>query len=364
MMKMGLYKVYTMNTESAEEAKKMAYGVKLMDDFRKWAALYGEEKLKKFQNPFGCVHKIVYFVLEGTNYNWKNLHSASRLELFFAKLAECGMQGSSRKKYAQGFRQFIDYISSRGSEGPENLYLTNVTSVVRALGHLDKKHSSLATTEKRRKEHQRAFDPHSFHNEDYIKLKAGVEEFMAPVLLRLSRNRLLEGDLPHLTAYLCFLVSFLFGHRPGVPENMTVEEFMNRQATDEIREIVREETFCHHEAQRRKMNIIVKKLPEQEGVDDVTQVKQIIQKQLQLPVPTILKATRLGEKLPTTQNSVSRYQPLLIQLPESEIALKRQIVQMSYVKRKSLQTFFRNDVPKRFRTAGSISEPLSRGPKN
>ncbi|KAK2721980.1 hypothetical protein QYM36_002520 [Artemia franciscana] len=233
MMKMGLYKVYTMNTESAEEAKKMAYGVKLMDDFRKWAALYGEEKLKKFQNPFGCVHKIVYFVLEGTNYNWKNLHSASRLELFFAKLAECGMQGSSRKKYAQGFRQFIDYISSRGSEGPENLYLTNVTSVVRALGHLDKKHSSLATTEKRRKEHQRAFDPHSFHNEDYIKLKAGVEEFMAPVLLRLSRNRLLEGDLPHLTAYLCFLVSFLFGHRPGVPENMTVEEFMNRQAENE-----------------------------------------------------------------------------------------------------------------------------------
>ena len=232
-MKMGLYKVYTMNTESAEEAKKMAYGVKLMDDFRKWAALYGEEKLKKFQNPFGCVHKIVYFVLEGTNYNWKNLHSASRLELFFAKLAECGMQGSSRKKYAQGFRQFIDYISSRGSEGPENLYLTNVTSVVRALGHLDKKHSSLATTEKRRKEHQRAFDPHSFHNEDYIKLKAGVEEFMAPVLLRLSRNRLLEGDLPHLTAYLCFLVSFWFGHRPGVPENMTVEEFMNRQAVKE-----------------------------------------------------------------------------------------------------------------------------------
>ncbi|KAK2714379.1 hypothetical protein QYM36_008817 [Artemia franciscana] len=135
------------------------------------------------------------------------------------------------------------------------------------------------------------------------------------------------------------------------------------QQTDEIREIVREETFCHHEAQLRKMNIIVKNLPEQEGVDDVTQVKQIIQNQLQLPVPTILKATRLGEKKPTTQNSVSRYQPLLIQLPESEIALKRQIVQMSYVKRKSLLKFFRNDVPKRFRTAGSISEPLSRGPK-
>ncbi|KAK2702064.1 hypothetical protein QYM36_019322 [Artemia franciscana] len=36
------------------------------------------------------------------------------------------------------------------------------------------------------------------------------------------------------------------------------------QQTDEIREIIREETFCHHEAQRRKINIIVKNLPEQE----------------------------------------------------------------------------------------------------
>ena len=45
------------------------------------------------------------------------------------------------------------------------------------------------------------------------------------------------------------------------------------QQTDEIREIVREETFCHHEAQRRKMNIIVKNIPELEGVDDITQVK-------------------------------------------------------------------------------------------
>ncbi|XP_065559552.1 uncharacterized protein LOC136026781 [Artemia franciscana] len=233
MMKMGLYKVYTMNTKSAEEAKKMAKGVKLLEDFRKWAALDGEEKSKKLQNPFGCIQKIVYFVLEGTNYNWMNLHSASRVELFFAKLAECGMQGSSRLKYAQGFRKFIDYISSRGSEGPENLDLTLVASVIRALGHLDRKNSSLATREKRHKEHQRAFDPHSFNNDDYIKLKAGVEEFMAPGLLRLSKNRLLDGDLSNLTAYLCYLVSFLFGHRPGVPENMTVDEFMNRQAVKE-----------------------------------------------------------------------------------------------------------------------------------
>ena len=138
------------------------------------------------------------------------------------------------------------------------------------------------------------------------------------------------------------------------------------QQTYEIREIVREVTFCHHEAQERKMNITVKHLPEQKGLDDVTQVKQIIQNQLQLPVPTVLKTTRHGgwEKKPTTQNSLTRYQPLLIQLPESEIALKRQIVQMSYMKRKSLQTFFRNDEPKLLRRAGSISEPLSRGPKN
>ncbi|KAK2713701.1 hypothetical protein QYM36_009544 [Artemia franciscana] len=53
------------------------------------------------------------------------------------------------------------------------------------------------------------------------------------------------------------------------------------QQTDDIREIVREETFCHHDTQRRIMNIIVKKIQEQEGVDDVIQVKPIIKNQLQ-----------------------------------------------------------------------------------
>ncbi|KAK2701975.1 hypothetical protein QYM36_019369 [Artemia franciscana] len=78
--------------------------------------------------------------------------------------------------------------------------------------------------------------------------------------------------------------------------------------------------------------IVVKNLPEQEGVDDETQVKQTIQNQQQLAVPAVLKKTRLGEKKSTTQNSVTRYQSLLIQLPESEIALKSQIAQMSYEK--------------------------------
>ena len=36
-----------------------------------------------------------------------------------------------------------------------------------------------------------------------------------------------------MTAYLCFQVFFLFGHRPGVPENMTVQEFMNRHKVKE-----------------------------------------------------------------------------------------------------------------------------------
>ncbi|XP_065562551.1 eukaryotic translation initiation factor 5-like [Artemia franciscana] len=48
------------------------------------------------------------------------------------------MQGSSRNKYSQGFRKFVDYISSRGSDGPKNLDLTHVTSFVKALGHLDR----------------------------------------------------------------------------------------------------------------------------------------------------------------------------------------------------------------------------------
>ena len=88
-----------------------------MGDFKKWAAVYGDEKSKKFQNPFGCAQKIAYFVLEGTKYKWDNFHSEKRVELSFAKLAECRMQGSSRNKYAQGFRKFVDYISSRGNDG-------------------------------------------------------------------------------------------------------------------------------------------------------------------------------------------------------------------------------------------------------
>ena len=98
------------------------------------------------------------------------------------------------------------------------------------------------------------------------------------------------------------------------------------QQTEDIREIVREEIFCHHEAQRRKMITIVKNLPKQEGVDDVNKVKQVIQNQLQLPVPTVLKTTRPGEKKSTTQNSFTRFQLFLIQLQESQIVLKRQIV--------------------------------------
>ena len=56
---------------------------------------------------------------------------------------------------------------------------------------------------------------------------------MVPVLGRLSRNQLLNDDIPNLTAYLCFQVSFMFGHRFGVPETMTIEEFMNRQLVEE-----------------------------------------------------------------------------------------------------------------------------------
>ncbi|KAK2702254.1 hypothetical protein QYM36_019116 [Artemia franciscana] len=73
----------------------------------------------------------------------------------------------------------------------------------------------------------------SFNMEDYRKLKDGVKNFMVPVLGRVSRNQLLNDDIPDLTAYLCFQVSFMFGHRPGVPETMTIEEFMNRQLVEE-----------------------------------------------------------------------------------------------------------------------------------
>ena len=122
-----------------------------------------------------------FFVLEGTKYKWENFNSTQRVELFFAKLAECEMQGSSRNKYTQG----LDFITTRGKEGPKNLDIACVNSVVKALGHLDKRQCSMVTAEKRRKEHQWAFNPHSFNSEDYRKLKDGVTDFMVPGLWRL-----------------------------------------------------------------------------------------------------------------------------------------------------------------------------------
>ncbi|XP_065564154.1 uncharacterized protein LOC136029587 [Artemia franciscana] len=207
----------------------MAYGIGLMNKFEKWSAECGERSTRKYRNPFGCAQKIVYFILEGTKYNWKNFHSAERVELFFSKLADCGMKGSSRNKYAQGYYRFVKYITSRGSDAPPELNIALVNSAMSAVTFLDRKQKSLATAEMRHRELQRTFNPNSFTIEDYRNLKAGVEKFMAPVITRLTRNRLVEEDHTNLTAYLCFLVSFMYGHRPGVPENMTVMEFLNRR---------------------------------------------------------------------------------------------------------------------------------------
>ncbi|KAK2707195.1 hypothetical protein QYM36_015022, partial [Artemia franciscana] len=227
--KHGLYDIYTKNVKTEEEAKKMAYGIGLMNKFEKWSAECGERSTRKYRNPFGCAQKIVYFILEGTKYNWKNFHSAERVELFFSKLADCGMKGSSRNKYAQGYYRFVKYITSRGSDAPPELNIALVNSAMSAVTFLDRKQKSLATAEMRHRELQRTFNPNSFTIEDYRNLKAGVEKFMAPVITRLTRNRLVEEDHTNLTAYLCFLVSFMYGHRPGVPENMTVMEFLNRR---------------------------------------------------------------------------------------------------------------------------------------
>ena len=233
MQKQGLYDVYTKNVKTEEEARKMAKGIELMKKFEKWSAECGERSSRKFRNPFGCAQKIVYFILEGTKYNWLNFHSAERVELFFSKLGECGMKGSSRNKYAQGYSRFVKYITSRGSDAPPELNIALVNSVMSAVSFLDRKQKSLATAEMRHRELQRTFNPNSFTIDDYRKLKAGVEKFMAPVLTRLARNRLVEEDHTNLTAYICFLVSFMYGHRPGVPENMTVTEFLNRHYVEE-----------------------------------------------------------------------------------------------------------------------------------
>ncbi|XP_065564330.1 uncharacterized protein LOC136029753 [Artemia franciscana] len=233
MQKHGLYDVYTKNVKTEEEARKMAKGIELMKKFEKWSAECGERSSRKFRNPFGCAQKIVYFILEGTKYNWLNFHSAERVELFFSKLAECGMKGSSRNKYAQGYYRFVKYITSRGSDAPPELNIALVNSVMSAVSFLDRKQKSLATAEMRHRELQRTFNPNSFTIDDYRNLKAGVEKFMVPVITRLRRNRLVEEDHTNLTAYICFLVSFMYGHRPGVPENMTVTEFLNRHYVEE-----------------------------------------------------------------------------------------------------------------------------------
>ncbi|KAK2701888.1 hypothetical protein QYM36_019486 [Artemia franciscana] len=73
----------------------------------------------------------------------------------------------------------------------------------------------------------------SFNMEDYRKLKDGVKNFMVPVLGRVSKNQLHNDDIRNLTAYLCFQVSFMFGHRPDIPKTMTIEEFMNLQLLEE-----------------------------------------------------------------------------------------------------------------------------------
>ena len=98
---------------------------------------------------------------------------------------------------------------------------------------MDKKQKALATAEKRNREHHRAFDPHSFNTEDYKKLKAGVKEFMAPMIKLLSRNQLVEKDHINLTAYVSFLFSFMFDNQLGVSENMMDKEFLNRHFVKE-----------------------------------------------------------------------------------------------------------------------------------
>jgi cell division ATPase FtsA len=55
--------------------------------------------------------------------------------------------------------------------------------------------------------------------------------------------------------------------------------------TDEVRKIVREEAFCLQETERRKTNIIVKNLPKNKNVDDLSEVKQILEMSLNYRYP-------------------------------------------------------------------------------
>jgi len=116
---MGLCKVYTMNTKSPKEAKKRAYGVELMRKFKKWAAVYGDEKTKKFQHPFGCAQKMFYFVLEGEFWE-SEFEPEQPLEL---------LQSTSSKKEAGSFNWKGDIRKKMKEMGLYKVYHTNPKSI-------------------------------------------------------------------------------------------------------------------------------------------------------------------------------------------------------------------------------------------
>jgi hypothetical protein len=57
--------------------------------------------------------------------------------------------------------------------------------------------------------------------------------------------------------------------------------------TDKVRKIVREEALCLQETERRKTNIIVKNLPKNKNVDDLSEVKQILEMSLNYRYPLL-----------------------------------------------------------------------------
>jgi hypothetical protein len=232
MSKKGLYQEYSLVKCRPEERAAMKEGVKLMENFSAWYGRFGNiehRASKRFRNPLGCAQKIVFFVLEGTAYKYSNLQSAVRAEQFFDICFKVGMQPSTRSKYVQAYQWFLNYIASRGIDGPCKMEKDTLTAVLSALNHLDQKNSSLATINKRKRERDRNFDPNNFNTEDYRKMKKQVEIFMEPVLQRLKKNRLIADDRLLLTAYVCYFVSYLYGHRSGVAPNMKVEEFLQRR---------------------------------------------------------------------------------------------------------------------------------------
>jgi D-ribose pyranose/furanose isomerase RbsD len=78
---------------------------------------------------------------------------------------------------------------------------------------------------------------------------------------------------------------------------------------------------------------------------DIKNSESIIVNDLGLPKPKIVKAVRLKTTRQHKPSTTTHQTPLLIQVDNSQLSLKKQIVQKSYKKHEQIKVYFRNNIP-------------------